>query len=120
VIVFTAIVENQDKSDGNFVCLSCVTVRCQFESGRDIKQAFGVVDSGQRVVATINGAAVVRRAKTDGVAVDVLMVVALVLENPGSGKYGAAMATQQRRYGAAFSQNSGVMGCICHKKPPDP
>tara|TARA_R100000322_G_scaffold168437_1_gene138147 strand:+ start:546 stop:908 length:363 start_codon:yes stop_codon:yes gene_type:complete len=120
VIVFTAIVGNQDKSDGNFVCLSCVTVRCRFESGRDIKQAFRVVNPGQSIVTTIDGATVVGRAQADGMAMDVLMAVALVSENPGSGKNGTAMAAQQCRHGTAFSQDGGVMGSICHNNPPDP
>jgi hypothetical protein len=76
----------QDNADGMLLCLSSVTERCGFESGRDIEQALGVVDVREGVVAAVNGAAVVGRAQPDGVAADVLVIITLVPENPGPGQ----------------------------------
>lgn len=55
-------------------------MRCRFESGRDIKQAFGVVNPGQSIVTAVDGATVVGRAQADGMAMDVLMAVAWFLK----------------------------------------
>jgi len=106
----------QDNADGMLLCLSSVTERCGFESGRNIEQALGVVDLREGFVTAVDGTAVVGRAQADGVAADVLVVVALVPENPGPGQYRAAMAAQQRGYCASFCEKGIEMLMLCHKK----